>query len=321
MRVWHGITLILWTVLLYICFVVILLHYSLQGSVLKPDVIKERIATGSTYDLIRDAVLTDRITATLSERYPGSTLIDTAMLESAVAETFPKAEVQKRVEPVIDVFYQWLDSKRPDITFEMPVGDRLGLFYGALETRLSKKIASLPTCASYTYPPEDALLQQGCLPAYLTAAEATQAVMSVIRSEDSPISAPITAETITIPNDQLGPLKQLPTYLNYLWALNYFMLGVAVLTTAFLLVARRFHGVLALAVAAVTSGLTAWIAGQTITTTVRPSGERIVTALQDVFIPPLTTQMRTYGLAMLSIGLLIGLLAIGWHRWRKPRRG
>lgn len=321
MRVWHGFTLILWTILLSICFIVIMLHYSLQGSVLKPELIKERVASGNTYDLIRDAALTDRIASALSEQYPSNSLIDTAMLGDTVAETFPKAEVQKRVEPVIDVFYEWLDSKRPDITFEVPVNDRLELFYGTLEARLSKKIASLPDCPTYTYPPEDAILQQGCLPAYLTAAEATQAAMTVVRGEDSPIGATITAETVTIPSEQLGPLKQLPTYLNYLWALHYFMLGVAVLTVAFLLIARRLHGVLAIAAATVVAGLTTWIAGQTITATDRPSSDALVAALQHVFIPPFTSLMATYSLIMLGIGVLIGLLALGWRHWRKQGRG
>lgn len=321
MRVWHGFTLIFWTVLLYVCFIVILLHYSVQGSVLNPGVIKQRIATGDTYDLIRDAALTDRVASTLSERYPGSTLIDRAMLKGAVEETFPKAEVQKRVEPVIDVFYQWLDSKRPDITFEVAISDRLEQFYRALETRLSQKIASLPTCTSYTYPPEEAILQQGCLPTYVTATEATQSAMGVIRGEDSPISATITAETITIPSDQLGPIKQIPTYLNYLWALNYLMLGIAALTAVFLLVTRRLHGVIALGVAALLAGITMWIAQQTITTTVKPSSEAIIQSLQNVFIPPLTALMATYGLIAAGLGALLVLLGLGWRRWRKRRHG
>lgn len=320
MKVWRGFTLIFWTLLLYLCFVVMLLHYSLQGSVLKPDIIKQRLATGNTYDLLRDITLTDRITSVLHERYPGSTLISDPMLKAAVEDAFPRAEVQKRVEPVIDVFYQWLDSKRPDITFEIGISDRLEPFYKALEPRLGQKIASLPACASYSSSPEDALLKGGCLSAYMTAAEATQAAMSLIREEGSPIGTTITAETVALPQAGLGPLRQVPTYLNYLWALYYLMTVVAGLVSIFLLITRRQLGMITIGIAAILAGITMWIVQQMVTA-YQPSAEAVLQALQKVFIPPFVETLGAYSFAAVGGGALLVIAALGWRHIGKRRHG
>jgi len=103
--------------------------------------------------------------------------------------------------------------------------------------------------------------------------------------------------------------------------LNYFMLGIAALTVAFLLIVRRAHGVIVIGTAGLLAGITVWVAQQIIATTVKPSGETIGQALQNVFIPPLIALMTTYSLIAAGVGVLLLVLVVGWHRWRKQRRG
>lgn len=319
MKVWHGFTLVLWTILLQVCFTIVLLHFALQGSVLDSTLIKERVASSNAYDIVRDVALTDRVTASLEARYPDNQLLDKTMIADAMQQAFPRAEIQKRAEPVIDVVYEWLDSKRPDITFEVPIDDRHEQFYTALETSIGKKLATLPTCTTYRYSIEDSLLQDGCLPSSISTADATQAIMGLVRSQGSPIGGSITAETVSIPTEQLRPLKQVLTYLNYFWALNYLLLGIAVLAILFLLIVRRFHGVVAIGIATLLAGLSVWMIQGIITTAVKPQSDPFIGVLQNIFIPAFTSLASHYSFLVIGGGVVIISLAAAWSYWRRRR--
>jgi hypothetical protein len=316
MKVWRGFTLVFWTVILALSLTVVLFHYSLQGSVLNSQAVKQSLASHGVYDALLGTVVTDKIMGTVTERYPSNKLVDAAMVRSSLTEALPSAELKSRLEPVIDVVYQWLDSKRPDIAFEIPVAGFENQFYRALEVRLGNKIATLPPCGDYRYPPEDALLHDLCLPAYITAPDATQAVMGSIRSSDFPLGTNITTETFAASGAQFKPLKPVPTYLNYLWALNYVMIGIATLVTLFLLITRRSHGVLAIGVATIASGILLWLIQNLVKTRYNVQANDVLALLNNAVVPLFKTLASRYVLIAITVGAILVVLASLWlwHR-------
>lgn len=321
MRVWHGFTLVFWTVLLQLCFLVIMLHYTLQGSVLNAGVVKKQLETTKSYDIIRDATITNQVVTNAEQRYPGNSLIDVPLIKSAAAEAFPTGELQKRLDPAIDVFYQWLDSKRPDLTLEIPVADRTEAFYRALESRISQKVATLPICSTYYYNPSDAVTGGACRPSSITAEAATKLVMTEVRNDQAPLSSSARTDAVVIPAEQFRAIKSLPTYLNYLWALNYLMLGIAAIVTLYLLLARRFHGLMAIGAAALIAGAAFWILQGTVATTIKPSADTLIATIQNVLLPPFTSLASYYSLLAIISGAVTLGLGGGWYYWKRKRRG
>jgi hypothetical protein len=319
MKVWRGFTLVFWTVILALCFAVILFHYSLQGSVLNKDASKERLANSGAYVIIRDTIVADKITASLEERYPHNKLIDKALVRETVAEVFPDSGLRKQIDPIIDVVYAWVDSKRPDVSFDIPIASHQEQFYRSLEVRLGKKIAALPSCNDYRYPPDLAVLNDLCLPIYVKASEVLADAMIAVRSAESPFDASFTGDTFSLPVEQPGSLKMVPTYLNYLWVLNYVAIAIAIFTSILLLVSRKLVGLMAVGVSAVLAGGVLWFIQTWLEKTFSQQGDPLLTTLRDALLPPLVALSAHYATITLIAGGMVTVASLGLWIWLRKR--
>lgn len=322
MKVWRGFTLTVWVILLTLLAAFFMQYRALQTTVLDAKNVKAQLVQSGTYEKLRDTLLLDKLTTGVAERYPNETLIARPLLQKALTDALPASEVQKRFEPAVDALYRWLDSKEPEISFSVDLSDRVEVFYRSLEVQLSDKIASLPSCGDYRYPPENAILVDKCLPLYATAPEATTAAMSAVRSTELPNGNTLSAESFAVPATQKGSLAQIPTYLNYLWVLNWVAIALFVLISLLLLVSRRALGFIAVGVSLIAASLSVWLTlpivrGLKIT---EPDGVMsLVSGLTSTFINAFTAASARYGLVSFLIGLTLILGAWGWRFWQRKR--
>lgn len=323
MKVWRGFTLTVWVIVLTLMAGFFMQYRALQTSVLDAQTVKTELAKSGIYEELRDTILLDKLTTNAAERYPGSsTIVDAPLLRSVLSEALPADEVKKRVEPAVDALYRWLDSKEPEISFSIDLSDRTEVFYRALEVQLGKKVAALPSCGDYRYPPEDAVLVDGCLPVYVTAEEATAAAMATVKSSELPIGNTLTPETFTVPKEQIGGLKQIPTYLNYLWVLNFVAVAIFALISILLLVTRKAVGLVAIGVSLVMASLSVWLTIPLVKSFKTPTADGVmslVSSLTGSFINAFVTASSRYALIGFLIGLTLIGLAGGWRWWRKRR--
>ena len=322
MKVWQGFTLTVWVILLMLLAAFAMQYKALQATVLDSSTAKTQLAQAGSYETLRDTVLLEKLRAIVQARYPQNTLIDDAMLRSILAETLPRDEMQRRFEPVVDSVYRWIDSKEPEISFSVDLSDKVGVFYRVLEVQLGKKLASLPSCGDYRYPPDEAVLVDKCIPVYIAVTEATATAMDTLRSSELPIGNVVTPETFTAPGRQASPLKQLPTYLNYLWVLNYVAIALFVLISLLLVVTRHSLGALAVGVSLIGASLVTWLTQPVIRGLVPQETEGIfllISELAETLFAAFVATSSRYALISLVTGVILAISAIMWRWWRKKR--
>lgn len=322
MKVWRGFTLTLWVILMTLSAMFAIYYYSFSSTVLDQNKTKTLLRESKVYDTLRDEVITTAIANSVSQKVPDNRLIDAALIREVTTETLPASEVEKLAEPALDNFYRWLDSKEPDLNFPLNLESKQELFYRNLETKLGAKINSLPECTDAPYPPEEALLTYMCLPYYVTAKEATQAVMGSVRTSGVAPDETTTSETFALPTANRGSLKQAPTILNMLWTLNWAAIAGFALVALFVLVSRRAVGLIAIGVSLLLASIIVLLTTPVLSSLVfsAPNGiARIASEIVAVLIPKVQSASRQSALWVGVGGLSMVGLGVLWIRLRRSR--
>lgn len=320
MNVWRGFTLTVWIVIMTILAAFVMHYHAFQSTALQSQKVKAELKRTGTYETIRDTSLRDSVLSALTAKYPDNTLIDQELVTSVLAETLPSPVLAKHLDPVVDATYRWLDSKEPEILFSVDLSDREQVLYRSLEVKLGKKIAALPSCGDYRYPPEDAVLNDRCIPVYTSDEEVTELISNTIRQEGTPLGDPITSEAFTVPQDQKAFLKQIPTYLNYLWVANVLALIVLGLIALFILASRRLIGLGAIGISLIAAGSVVLISAPIIAGISAPSSDGVAGLLQkviDSYSPAYSSLSTSYGLISIGSGVVIVLIPALWMRRRR----
>lgn len=322
MKVWRKITLVIWVIVLSLCTAVILVNYALQTSVLNPQKSKTWLAESNTYETLRDTVLTQRVVDAVNQQYPDNKLIDQQLVALVLRETLPKEQLATRADAFVNDAYRWLDSKAPDVRLNVSFEDKRDQLYRSLEVQLRNRIIALPACDGYRYPPEEALLEDLCLPDYVTAGEATQAIMGGIRSSQLPLSTDLTEETTDDTTNYSG-IKRIPTYLNYVWVLNLVAIAVYVFVALLVLASRRIVGLIALGIGLVAGGVLTMTLQTKVAHIALPAGGEFQATIQAAFaalMPHMSASANLLGLISIITGLFITAGASFWY-WRQRSVG
>ena len=320
MNVWRGFSLVLWIVGLTVSLCFALLYQSFAQSTLDSGAVKQSLAKSSFYATLRDTVMVDQLSGAIAENYPANRLIDRELIRTAVADALPAQEVRTRVEPGLNGLYAWLDSKEPSFAYTVSFEDKRDALYQSLEVVLSKKVAALPSCGDNRYPPETAVLNDLCLPPYVTAREATQAIMGAVRAERLPLETTITERTLV---GTASPGTSLPSYLNLAWTLSWLAIVLFAILAVLVIVRRKSLGFIALGTSVVLAALLAAVIGTVIERITRPTGVPSPTAiLIDALAIPFTAASMLNSLVTFAIGITIILITVIWrHRKAGRRRG
>lgn len=320
MKVWRGFTLTLWVILMTLTAMFTVSYYSFSSTVLDQNKTKSWLRESTAYDTLRNEVIAPAITDTVNQKVPNNRLIDAALIRQVTADTLPKDEVEKLTEPALDNFYRWLDSKEPELNFPLELAGKQELFYRNLETRLGEKINSLPECQDDPYPPEEALVTYMCLPSYVTAKEATQAVMGSVRTSGVAPDDTTTSDTFALPTADRGTLKQAPTILNMLWSLNWAAIAGFVLLALFVIISRRAVGLIAVGTSMLIAGVVVLVTTPALSSLSfsAPNGiARVASEIVGVLIPKLQAASGQYAMWVGITGLALIGLGILWIKLRR----
>lgn len=323
MKVWRGFTLTVWVILLTLLATYAMQYRALQTTALDKEVAKVHLQRSGAYETFRDTVLLDKLRSIVQEQFPKNTLVDDAMLRAVLAETLPKAEMERRFEPAVDAFYGWIDSKEPEISFSIDLSDRVGVFYRVLEVQLAKKLTSLPSCGDYRYPPEDAVLVDKCIPVYISVAEVTSTVMGSLETSELPFGNTITHETFASSQSQTIVPKQTPTYLNYLWVLNYIALALFILISLLLVISRKSLGLIAIGISLIAAGSMVWITQPILSRLVPSQTEgmfRLISDTAGTLLGAFSATGTRYALISIGVGAVLVAAATTWRWWKRNRR-
>ena len=318
MNVWRGFSLVLWIVGLTVSLCFALLYQSFAHSTLDGGAVKQSLAKSSFYATLRDTVMVDQLTGAIAENYPANRLIDRGLIRTAVADALPAQEVRTRVEPGLSGLYAWLDSKEPSFAYTVSFEDKRDTLYQSLEAALNKKIATLPSCGDNRYPPEAAVLNDLCLPPYVTAREATQAIMGAVRAERLPLETTITERSLV---GTASPGASLPSYLNLAWTLSWLAIVLFAVLAALVVVRRKSLGFIALGASVVLAALLAGIIGIVIERITRPTDASSLSAvLVDAIAIPFVAANTLSSVVTFAIGVTTILIAVIWRHRKTGRR-
>ena len=164
------------------------------------------------------------------------------------------------------------------------------------------------------------MLVDKCIPVYIAVTEATAVAMDTLKTSELPIGNAITPETFAPPKAQATAFRQLPTYLNYLWVLNYVAIAVFTMVALLLLMTRKSLGLLALGGSLVAASIVVWLTQPVIRSLVPLQTEGVLSLLTeatDALLAAFTASGTRYALISLIVGTTVIAAATAWRWWKR----
>lgn len=312
MKVWRVISLTLWGIVLFGLLIVSVGYFTLDQSVMNQTKMKQALESHSTYKIVR----TEQVIPQFMGRSPVD-LDDTGVLTQsdllkALEQVFNEQKVKNLSEQVVDIMYEWLNKKRPDLTFSFDLSQEKQQLLADLSGRVVANAQKLPDCTD-TFPDTDELREFTCIPYYTDATTIASSVNAELASSFENLDITLTSDDVGLTARQLGALVNLPDYYGYLWALNLVTLPLAGLLALYLLIKRRGTGVIAIGAAVLVSATALLVGGHTIDRFVSHSDPMVHAILQAAYevigetINLFTLIGLTSGIILITLGILLVL--------------
>lgn len=312
MKVWRVISLTLWGIVLFGLLIVSVGYYTLDQSVMNQTKMKQALESHSTYKIVR----TEQVIPQFMGRSPVD-LDDTGVLTQsdllkALEQVFNEQKVKNLSEQVVDIMYEWLNKKRPDLTFSFDLSQEKQQLLANLSVRVVANAQKLPDCTD-TFPDTNELREFTCIPYYTDAKTIASSVNAELASSFENLDITLTSDDVGLTARQLGALVNLPDYYGYLWALNLVTLPLAGLLALYLLIKRRGTGVIAIGAVVLVSATALLVGGHTIGRFVPHSDPMVHAILQAAYevigetINLFTLIGLTSGIILITLGILLVL--------------
>lgn len=323
MKFLRGIALGFWIMLMTFCVSLVAAYYILSQTILNPAAAKSWLNDSGAYSSLAELVVPQ--VATPSEETVVRLVTPDMVQRAAKASIKPEA-VKAKVEPIVDATYAWLDSKSPEVTFSISTTAETDAFLAALRSEVLAKIKSLPICEGYV---DTAVLETAtCLPGYVTAEEATDAVMQRLGEQETVRAKALTPEVFSRQNKP-NFASNLPDIISLFWVAQLIAIPVFILIALWLLAKRRGGGLVAIASSLLTPGLTlvilafvlqiggkafveSLVAQSDFATVAAPLGREILKDLASVTL--------LAGAVLSGVALVAGGLGIWWRRRSRAKK-
>lgn len=257
MKVWRGITLGFWVMLMTACVSLIAFYYILTQTVLNPTTVKKWLADSGSYSTLVETVVPMLATSDNGSAIPDS-LVTTDMIKRAAKASISPNDMKAKVEPIIDATYAWLDSKSPEISFSVSTDAETRRFAEALRREVLVKAKSLPECSGSI--DAAALEQASCLPWYVSAESATDSVMARIEQQELFRDKKLTSD-ILASKASASASDRLPELISLLWVIQLIAMPIAAVVALFVLVKRRATGLIAISTSLLLPGIALLVIG------------------------------------------------------------
>lgn len=320
MKILRGIALGFWVTILSVCVSLVAVYYIASQTILSPTAVKGWLNDSGAYTSLTDIVAPNLMVS--DQPVPEATsTISADMIQRAAKASIKPEMVKAKVEPIIDATYAWLDSKSPEIRYEISTTDITTGFLAALRAEVLAKAKTLPECSGYVAP-ED-IVTANCLPWYVSPEAATDAVMEYVSKQEAVRHMVITPETFSA-KQKSGLSDHLPDFISYLWVAQLLAMPVFALVALWLILKRRGGGMIATASSLFTPGLTLLIIGLVLLVGGGISIESLVVESQFASIAgplgkEITKDLASITLFVSAVLLLSALITGGLGFWWRKR--
>lgn len=169
-----------------------------------------------------------------------SHLLTKETITKAYNQAVPDSALEPKLDPAIEATRAWLDSKSSSIDFVIDTSDISKDFKDSLTTEVSKNLAKLPTC-NYDNTLSDAEYAR-CKSPYIATSEIKETITDNLDSNPALQLSSITTETFSIPEATLKLTRNIPDYINMLYALSLLTTGVAAIIILRLIIRHKLNG-------------------------------------------------------------------------------
>lgn len=315
----RAVGLVFWGGVIAVCLVVVGLYLALTQTILDKPTFQSWLDKSGVYQKTTDLIITPQVIANARQTITPNKLVTDNLIAASLRQAAPASVVKQKAAPAIDALYKWLDGKAPDIEFSLATDDIKQRFFDAFQKNLTAAAQKLPACDfNTTY---DETFDGTCRPTFSTP-EAMAAKISKEAQENlTSFNEPLTQSDIPLTNSSQS-LRQLPNYLNLLWAAA---LGAGVLLAIAIiwLLTRRVPGLYTIATGGLLGAGGLYLLAKAIGSLTLTNSPELA-ALGSVASTDIAA--KTIFIALLGIGvsvcvaLLATALAIGLRSRRSRRR-
>jgi hypothetical protein len=283
----------------------------MQATLLNRQVVKSWLASSGMYDKALRSLFN------LESNQDVATKED---MQNAFDTTFPPNYIKQQTETVLDATYDWIDGKKPNISFSIPIKDKRDEFTANLIKQVQPRIAALPQCPSHSSPNTT---KPTCIPQGTKADDFTKQLLN-ISSDDSFLAQPITPQSLVQSGQQVPNIPALPMYASYIRTLTLALpAGILLCAAAYVLltdsklkglaiISRRtfFHALLI----AVAGGLLWWF-GSSLDLGAASQGADLqqILVIKNILNPVLRDVLPDVGRTIiLYSGIVAAAGGIGW---------
>lgn len=317
MKVWRVISTTFIALMILGFLSVSAAYFVLENSVLDSERVETALAASPAYTLVRDQY----VIPTVQQRVAGDATFGAALTQTDFLDSLrvalPEEKIQELSNSVLDATYLWVNKKSPDIELSVSLADEKQVFLDDLSGRVSTNLAKLPVCRAYSV--TDTLADIDCISPYATRDEYRDEIMQAVRQSVDQVDTTVTAATLGLDRAALGPARNIPDYVSYLWTLNLVTLPFAVLLSLYLIAKRRGVGMIVVGIVIGMVAVSCYALGRAILSAPLPPDELLRT-LAGAGIPLITVQLQflaLWGGAASATMIVAGVLWISLGRKRR----
>lgn len=263
MKALKAIRLGLWALIVGACLAIVIGYTILSSTLLSKQWLETTARTTPIYQTIRHEVIAPQITAAGAQTDYTATITD-EFAQSITDKTFDDTTLANLSEPVIDGTLDWLDHKSDTISFTIDATPQIESLVDAFANQVSDHVIALPDC-TWVSTLEDIQTATCKLP-FVTADTVKGVVHTAANTNSVLRTGQITESSFTIADSTRSATRNIPEYINQLYALTIFATGLLILSTLWLLLKHRSVGIATLGIGALIAASVLLVAKQYLST-------------------------------------------------------
>lgn len=269
----------------------------------------------------KDMVLPHLINEAEQSSY--SHLITKEAVTKAFTSAVPDSALKSKLDPAIESTRDWLDSKSSDISFTIDTSDISEDFKKSLTNEINKNIEKIPAC---TYENSLSDAEYGvCRSPYIPTSDIKASVADTINSSPAIQLATITTDDFSVPESTLKLTRDIPDYINMLYALSLLTTGIAVIIMLRLLIRHKINGFITIGSICIALSVILFVASLVIPQAATGlEGGQFIQSLATSVADSFKTQLHRQAVSLGGIGvitvLVFGLLKLALSKHRSRRK-
>ena len=311
MKVFAGVRLTIWAVILGACLAIVGLYWSASETILSQKELTSWTKKSDFYQVVRDDMIAPRLVSGIKNVQPnGFNLLPEKAIHQTLDQTVKPSDLESKSTPAIASLQKWLDSKSSDIEFSIDATSIRKKLVANLSHEIDQEIAALPAC---TYKNSLTDIQNAvCAYSPEFSSEIKSTIMTAFEQNDTlGFTNTITQNDITLPANVASAGRNLPDELNLLYMVTLFCGGVAILGALWLLIKKRALGIATLGVAGLIAACVLFITSGVLPATVKNLGLGSFAGVASTAADAVAANLNQHALLFAIIGGILLIIGSG----------